>query len=339
MKRLNNIFTRLTLAMACGVALAGCNSLIYDEEGDCDYRIRFVFEKHLHESDAFAYEVNAVTLYLVNDETGEIVWQKSESGPELKTGHYRMTIPDDQIPEGQYSMIAWCGEGPGEHFTVAEHTHFTGLKCRLERNHEPVVGRAYCNRNLKRLYHGRLHGVRLAADVAQREFTVPLTKDTNDITVLLQNLDGEPIGPDDFTYQIIDANGHMDWDNSILPDEEIVYRPHNLTFGLAQPLQAPASRATIAQPVAFAEFSVARMMADRDMRLVIIDAKGDTTANFPLINYALMVKGTNNLKYDDQDFLDRQDKFDLTLFMKGDRWQSAQINILSWKLVVQNTDL
>ncbi|MDE7144006.1 MAG: FimB/Mfa2 family fimbrial subunit [Muribaculaceae bacterium] len=338
MKLFHNIFTRLTLAMAGCVALAGCDGLIYDEEGDCDYRIRFVFDKHLHHSDAFAYEVNAVTLYLVDDATGRIVWQKPESGPELKSGHYRMTIPDDMIPAGNYSMIAWCGDGVGTHFSVADADHYAGLNCRLERQYDQS-GRAFSDCNLNRLYHGRLDAVRLAPDVTVRDFTVPLTKDTNDVTILLQNLDGVPIEDGDFTFQIIDANGHMDWDNSIMPDEEIVYRPHHVSYGMAQPLDAPAARASVSMPVCFAEFSVGRMMADRDMRLVVLDAAGDTTANFPLINYALMVKGTNNLKYDDQDFLDRQDKFDLTLFMKNDRWQQVQLNILSWQLVIDHIDL
>lgn len=317
----------------CGVAASGCDSLIYDDEGDCSYRIRFVFDKHLHHSDAFAYEVNAVTLYLVDDATGRIVWQKSESGPELKTGHYRMAIPDDEIPAGEYSMIAWCGDGVGSDFTVADTDHYSELNCRLERR-DTDDGRAASDKNLNRLYHGSHESVHLAPDATQRDFTIYLTKNTNDVTLLLQNLDGTPIEEGDFTFQIIDANGTMDWDNSIMPDKDIVFAPHHITYGVAE-----GARAQIAMPVAFAEFSIPRMMADRDMRLVVLDSDRDTTANFPLINYALMVRGANNLQYEPQDFLDRQDKFDITMLMKNDRWQQVQLNILSWKMVINNEDL
>ena len=59
--------------------------MIYDEEGDCDphYKVRFVYDRNLKYTDAFAAEVDEVTLYIV-DTDGTIVWQKHEAGDELK---------------------------------------------------------------------------------------------------------------------------------------------------------------------------------------------------------------------------------------------------------------
>jgi len=43
---------------------------------------------------------------------------------------------------------------------------------------------------------------------------------------------------------------------------------------------------------------------------------------------------------DDQEYLDRQDKYDLVFFLdQGDRWMNAYIYINSWKLVLQNIEL
>ncbi|MDE7389218.1 MAG: FimB/Mfa2 family fimbrial subunit, partial [Muribaculaceae bacterium] len=142
---MNHISTKILGLLLCltaaATALTGCDSLIYDYEGDCDYRVRFVFDRNLNYADAFAHEVNAVTLYIVDDATGRIVWEKSESGPELKTGNYRMRI-DRDLPDGTYTLLAWCGEGKDEHFLVADHTHHTHLRCRMEREYDAASARA-----------------------------------------------------------------------------------------------------------------------------------------------------------------------------------------------------
>ena len=123
--KINAIITKAVCAAAL-FAAASCNSLIYDYEGDCDphYKARFVFDMNLHWADAFPHEVNAVTLYLIDPATGDIVWQKSESGEALKTGEYMMDL---DVDPGQYRLMAWCGEGVGEDFIVPDADHHTGL--------------------------------------------------------------------------------------------------------------------------------------------------------------------------------------------------------------------
>lgn len=350
MKLIDKILRRSTLgllsaATALGIGLSGCDSLIYDYEGDCDFRVRFVFDHHLHYSDAFATHVKAVTLYIIDDKTGEIVWHKSEAGPHVESANYRMRI-DQDLPEGTYSFIAWCGEGVDQHFKVAKHLgedvaprHYSDLRCRLERGELDHLGRATVTDDIKGLYHGRRDNVVLINDMNRtQEIEVKLKKNTNDVNVLLQNIDGHPIGKDEFTFQIIDANGHMDWDNELLDDDTLVYSPHHVSAGEGIALPQD-SRATLSQPVCMAEHTVGRMIKGHDMRLVILDSEGDTTASVPIIDYALMVKGSHMAQMDDQEFLDRQDMFNMTFFMVGDRWQSAQVNILSWRIVIQNSDL
>ncbi len=354
MKLIKNIIHRaaclLSVSVAAGMALTGCDSLIYDYEGDCDIKVRFVFDRHLHQSDAFAYEVNAVTLYVIDDATGQVVWEKSESGEALKSGHYRMSVPDD-LPDGSYSMIAWCGEGVGEHFTVADHTLYSDLRCHLERDREEADGRAFVDADIKRLYHGRLDNVEIIKDTDSREYTIYLTKDTNDINIILQHLSGEPVDPDDFTFSITDTNGHLEWDNSLLDDEMMEYRPHHLSvgtatmnppFGAPEQLKAlmPASRTQTTQSICLAEHTVGRMVKGQDMLVNIVNAEGDTTVRIPMIDYALLTKGSHYADMDDQEYLDRQDKYDLTFFLdESDRWVAVEIKVLSWSVVRWNTDL
>ena len=81
----------LTVVAAVAAASTGCDdSFLFDYEGDCDpyFKARFRFDMNLHYADAFPNEVNAVTLYLIDPSTGNIVWQRSESGDRLKEDGY-----------------------------------------------------------------------------------------------------------------------------------------------------------------------------------------------------------------------------------------------------------
>ena len=95
----------LPAAIAAAGMLAGCGGFIYDGEGDCDprYKVRFVFDKNLSFADAFSHEVNAVTLYIVEPESGRIIWSKSESGESVKAEGYMMDV---DVEPGTYRLIA-----------------------------------------------------------------------------------------------------------------------------------------------------------------------------------------------------------------------------------------
>ena len=48
--------------------LYACDGLIYDGEGDCSvsYRVKFRYDYNMKFADAFAHEVDVVTLYLLD---------------------------------------------------------------------------------------------------------------------------------------------------------------------------------------------------------------------------------------------------------------------------------
>ena len=62
--------------------------------------------------------------------------------------------------------------------------------------------------------------------------------------------------------------------------------------------------------------------------------------NIPLIDYALMVKGNYNKSMSDQEYLDRQDSYDLVFFIdENHKWQAASVFINSWRVVLSKTDM
>lgn len=337
MKKRHNIAARLLALIVAAVTLSSCDKLIYEYEGDCDphYKARFVFDYNMLYADAFPQQVKAVTLYLIDPATGAIVWQKSKSGEALSAEGYLMDL---DVAPGEYEFVAWCGEGAGNHFAIpADATHHTHLTSTLGRTRE-ADGSATVRNDIDRLYHGRLEAQTFPDDEGTFIYTVPLIKDTNDVNIVLQHLSGETVDKDDFTFTITDSNGSMDWDNSLLPDEQLTYFAHHKSSGTAG--VGDETRAITSMSACVAEHTVSRLVMGQDTRVRIRNKKGEEIVNIPLIDYALLVKGNHNRQMEDQEYLDRQDKYDLVFFLdERDHWMNAYIYINSWKVVLQHTDL
>lgn len=350
-----------TVAVALCCTMTSCDSAIYDYEGDCSvtYRMAFRYDRNMKWADAFANEVKSVHLYAF-DKSGILVWQQTDRGDALKSDSYAMTL---DLPAGDYRMVAWCGlENDGEQdesFTVPEarvgETRLEELQCSLNRRREPE-GKAYSGERLYPLFHGML-------DVTLSDYddggvftdTMDLTKDTNHVRIILQQLSGEPVNEKNFTFRIEEENGLMDYDNSLLPDEMITYLAYNVTSGTAgmsiddypvagseaKSAKQPSSRATITSvSVAIADLTIARLTENRKTYLTIETTDGQTAARIPMTDYALLLKdGYYGNQMSDQEYLDRQDEYTLTFFLDDDRyWIGTSIIINSWKVVLNKVD-
>ena len=332
--------------MAAGIAsaMSSCESFVYDEEGDCapDFKVRFRYDYNLLHADAFSHEVNAVTLYVIDPVTGYIVWQQTESGEALRADDYLMDL--DGLNPGDYKLMAWAGDGhiSPEHFTLTDGVSFDELTCTINRR-DPSRAGAIVDQDLPRLYKDlpeEFEETRtFVPDQGVHIHTVRLMRNTNDIHIVLQNLSGEPLDPADFEYEITASNGSMNWDNSLLPDEELTYKPWQIRAGLATGY-VPDNLAEAQFSAAIADFTVGRMVTTDRMTLRITKrADGSVVAQIPVIDYALMVKG----HYDampDQEYLDRQTDYSMVFFLDSNqRWLATQIFINSWHVVLNPTEL
>ncbi len=342
---------RLLLALAFAyMTVCSCNGVIYDDEGDCTphYRVKFRYDYNMKFADAFAHEVNMVTLYLL-DGNDSIVWQRTERGEALAADGYAIDI-DGDIPPGKYSLTAWCGTDDKRSFVVSDGDKGRQLTCRLNREHD-AGGGAFVDKDIDRLFYGRLDNLTFSGDEGVYTYTVPLVKNTNNIRVVLQNLtEGEEIDADRFSFFITSDNGFMDWDNSLIADETVTYHAWYTETASAdfdggtgaELTAAPATRQTAVgvQNAVVAELTISRLVKGRETRLVIVNNEtGAEVLNIPLTDYALLVKGYYNRDMADQEFLDRQDVFDLVFFLKNGNWLGSQIYINSWRIVLQDTEL
>lgn len=321
-------YISLPAIMGCILLCTSCDSVIYDDEGDCSvhYRVRFKYDYNMKFADAFAHEVEYVTLYLIDTE-GNVAWKRTESGAALAADDYAMTV---DVAPGTYDMLAWCGTAHNGSFSIDE-----GLGCRLNRSLD-ADGKATVDTEIDMLFHGYLPALTLSDTEGIYTFTMPLVKDTNSVRVVLQHLSGEPVAADDFIFSITADNGLLAADNSLLPDVTLCYHAWHTETGYAD---FDDSRSTFS--AAIAEFTLSRLVPRHDVRLTVSKrATGEVILSIPLIDYVVMVKGFYNRDMDDAEYLDRQDTYDLTFFLdERDRWIDTFIYINSWKVVLQNTGL
>lgn len=334
------------MALAVLLPFTSCNNFIYDDEGDCSvhYRLKLRYDMNLVFADAI-HRVTSVKLYAFDAED-RLVWQTTEQGEALASCNHTLTLP---LSPGKYRLVAWCGLGNGESFSLpaaAPSCTAADLHCRMNcvaeaaDDGQPAVS----DQDLQPMFHGMIEVELPAAgdDKADYTYEMPLTKDTKVFRVVLQHLSGEDITPEDFRFSIEDVNGWLDYDNTLRGETPVQYQPWALYSAEA----GVGSRNTITTVKAVvAELTLNRLFAGdqaiyRCPMLTIRNCEGDLVASLPVIDYALLVKGEHYRHMDDQEYLDRMDEFNMTLFLDEDkRWISTVIEVLSWRVVVNNTSL
>ena len=263
----------------------------------------------------------------------ETPWQRWMNRSEL----------DFPVDPGRYHLMAWCGEGHTSSFTVnSDAEHIDDIHCRLNREYISRAEQiAVSSANLSDLYHGRQENLVMPDEQGVHYYTVPLTKDTNTISILLQQLSGEPMNPDDFDMEITDTNGHLESDNTMRGDEIIHYNPWKQGSSLSDIVYPGAEFKPTELGAVMAEFRVSRLMLQNNPRLTVSKhADGTILFSIPLKPYMVQFAGDQFSNMDTQEYLDRQDEYKMMFFLdEGMRWMNAYIYINSFKVVLQNVDL
>ena len=306
-KDLKRYAARGMMLVATVLGCAACEDAIFDEEGDCDPHnyVRFVYDMNMLRADAFYSQVGSVDLYVFDAETGEYVTHLADKGEALTSGSYRM--PLDLAP-GKYEFVTWAGlaDNDGDFTVPTVITQPEDMICTMARSRN--ASGAYSNRNLHALFHGTL-STELPDEAGEHVVTVKLMKNTNNINLSL-NHTGGPLDPNRFEVTMTDENGLMAYDNSLMADETIEYRPWSLRGGSVDLNDGEEGGFLVA------ELSTARLMADHESRINIVDKQtGKTVFSIPIVQWALLLRSANHASMGDQEYLDREDEYNLMVFL------------------------
>ena len=308
-----------SVLMLVFLSMVNSCDLINEDLPECVQSVQFVYDMTLSGADAFNAQVGSVDLY-VFDEQGNFVKKYSESGDALKDPNYRLTL---DLANGNYTVVAWCGMMDNG-FTLSPFTTLGEMQNAISNVQDGIS-----SSDLKGMWYGR----REIAVNANEEtnHVVHLTKDTNNIRVMLQNVDGRPCNGDTFEFSIIDNNAVVDGQN--IPSSSILYHP--FAQGTSQ-VGGDENNAPV--NVAYAEFSTSRLYVGSQARLVIKNKEnGQIVLDIPLLDYLTLLRSEKYRNMSVQEYLDRECDYSLLLFL-GDNntWLRTTIVINGWTVRINN---
>ena len=301
------------------LVLFSCTSI--DETlPECRLYVRFRYDYNMEFSDAFASQVNRVDVF-VFDKDGTFVMKKSEQGETLGGGSYRMPLP---LPVGEYRIAAWAGVSDDFEMPepVAGKTTLEDLTVRMKREESLVHNKA-----LNPLWYGGVQAVSFTGRQEQTE-TVSLIKDTNKFRFILQKSGpGEELDINDCLFEIRADNGYYDWNNDLLDDDMISYRPYYLE--------------KVEDVGIVVEMNTMRLLEHKKVYLTLTrKSDGKELMKIDLIPYLLLTKMEGH-NIPAQEYLDRQSEYAIVFFYNPEllNFLSTKIVINGWTIWLKGEDL
>ena len=340
--------------VALGSMLCSCNDLMHDDLPSCDMGVdlQFKYDYNVQRADMFNDHVGGVSVF-VYDQQGKFITRQdaynSATSQPLKDHNYTMRL---NLEPGKYRFATFAFQKkyedalaqPGAKFQIAlpqQGDNITALHARLDREQGKVNNQS---QPLDTLWQGLSNELVEVKDLQVTRHTIGLVRDTKQLTISLHQTD-EPanIHADDFSYQITNANGDINYDNSLLPDEELTYTPY-----YTWTTEFKDTEGNVKERTAHAALMFSRLIwhpveeNDKNAILTITNkTTGEEVARINLADCLAQGRGAfETRRYSAQEFLDREYDYKLDFFLQGNQWKYAKlsISILDWSKRIQRVD-
>ena len=296
--------------------MTSCDSFNEDLP-ECRLFVKFKYDYNMEFADAFHSQVDKVELY-VFDKDGKFLFKQAEEGSALGTGSYLISV---MLPVGEYQFMAWAGAHDSYDIASLQTgvSSIEDLKLQLKREETLII-----DKELEPLWYGEINKVYFTGTTDQTE-VINLIKDTNKVRFVFQGSNEDSWGVDvnAYTYEIIESNGFLAHDNSLLEDDNLSYRPYhieqkNLAAGII-------------------ELNTMRFLNNRAARFVVTEkATGKKVFNINLTDFLVMTK-IEGYNMSAQEYLDRESEYKIVFFFAdNDPWLALRININGWTWYFQN---
>lgn len=164
-----------------------------------------------------------------------------------------------------------------------------------------------------------------------------MMKNTNNVRIILQQLNNQPLASEDFDFRITDDNTLFNYDNSLIPNGILTYAP----WSQGEETVGESGGEDTQVTVAYAELSTSRLITGNHPRLLITASEdGREIVNIPLNDYLLLLKSDLYADMPDQEFLDRESEWSLIFFLDDNNvWLQTVIVINDWVVRLNNIPL
>lgn len=323
--------------MAAVVLTSSC---INDDQDDCGLNLTFRYVYNVKSADAFGTEVKSIAVYAF-DKDGKFVERYDRSADKLPTG-YTMNIRG--LRAGKYTFVCLArsvqAADAKKDFAFAELTPgqstIDDLKEKL-----PLDANGETNQDFASLYVGKTD-----VDVENGPCSgrIDLMKCTNRVRVIIM-----PPKPGDtsftaenFSMRVDGASAWLNHDGSRNGDVAVTYRPFNQVVDVAD--GAVTGGEAIDRAVV-ADFKLSRLFDGSKPTLTINDLRNGNEVFKIDLAWLFTLQGMG-IKFDDwaadwsdQEYLDRQDFYTLTVFVNGDWIFEDKVVVNGWVLNLIDTDL
>lgn len=296
--------------------------------------LRFVYDYNMEFANAFPSQVHCLSLF-VYDGAGKYLMTRTETRPEnLGDENWRMRL---DLPAGDYRLLAYggmdCGEASFEFNRIpAAGSMMQSLEVALK----PSMLTKPEGKDLHPLFYGALDITvpPYKPDMTYTQGTVKMMKDTNNLRMLLANVDGTPVHGSDYTYEITADNTLFDYRNLLMDTPMSTFYPwaHGDATEVENEQDEP-------QTVAYAEFSLSRIMTDRPMTLTVKRASdGRTVMQVPLVKILGLLKSQHFDYMDMQEFFDRESRWNMVFFLDSTTggWIKTSVIINDWTVRIND---
>lgn len=325
-----------------GIMATSC-SAVYDDLPECasGAELRFIYDYHMERGNSFMYAVDCLTVYIY-DEQGRYVGTRTETSSVLADENWRMRV---DLPAGRYHIVAYggmeCGEASFMHpagTAPAPGSHYSSLRTVLKPEGTDPSRTAPLHDHFWGEADITVSGQALVYD----EATVEMRKNTNNIRVVLQHLNGEPVDPGKFRFEIVDDNTLMGHDNALIPAGKVSY-PAWMT-GSTDMGMFPDGEPLIN---GYAQFSVGRLVQSDDQPRIRITraSTGDPVMDLDLIWLIRQARlqnvgraGSTDMPL--QEYLDRESRWTFYFLLnENDIFNNLTIRVNDWIVRFNDTEM
>lgn len=306
------------LALYTLICCSAC-SWVDDDRSDCPSGcwLKLSYTYNMLNVDAAATQIKDATLF-VFDKYGNYI--SKEEVDSLTLHHNECMIKVPPLPAGDYSFLVWAG--------IADpHYQYTPASLALTRNEAGEQ-----SERLSSLFHGRLDNVHVGEEY--NVFRLSLTKNTNLLSCVLQSQSALTLNPDEFRLELTARNGCLDHWNNPADTIPTCYLPFMQEAANLEDIQ-----------VVHAGMNTLRLMENDDTRLRLIYLpSGESLFDIPLTQYLLLSHNLDSSAMLPQEFLDRQDRYDLIFFLNPTQdpdkpYICLQMKVNGWILRINNAEL
>lgn len=313
----SNIFI---YSIICLLMMNSCD--VFNEDlPECRLSVKFKYDYNMRSTDEFHTQVDKVTLYVFGEDD-KFLFQQSAEGSLLESGDYQMEL---DLPVGHYKLMAWAGVHDSYEIPPLQEgvSTITDLKLRLKRDETLII-----DKKLEPLWYGEIMDVNYTGEARQAAI-INLIKNTKKIRCVFQvpSNGDDTLLLEDYKFEIKASNGYLNYDNSLLEDDLLSYRPYYVE-------QKSSS-------IMIVELNTLRLLANHEAYFTITEkATGKTLLNINLIDFFSLVEMEGN-KWGEQEYLDRQSEYVIAFLLKdpSSAWIAAQITINGWTLYSDEEDI